>query len=84
MMPKDEDETITVSKADLAAMLEAAKRDAAMDPEEKKVRSIIREEVEDVVKGVLGSMFSSDDDDDDETDNTPGGVKGFLGIAAGS
>jgi hypothetical protein len=82
-MPKDDDDKVTISKADLAAMMEEAKRDASMDPEEKKVRGMIREEVSSVVREVLGDMFSGSDDDDD-VDNRPGGVGKFLGIASGS
>jgi hypothetical protein len=44
-MPKVEGDNVTMSKAELAAFVEEQKRQATMDPQEKRLREIIAEEV---------------------------------------
>lgn len=79
-MAKDE-EQVTISRKELDAL-----REKSMDPQERKVRGWIREEL----SSALGDFFKIEDDDDDEGDGEGkrrqsvggGNILGFLGGSA--
>jgi hypothetical protein len=84
-MAKD-DEQITMTKADLEELLATRERDAKMDPSEKRVRQIVREESEGVFKKVLAEFFDAggaDDDDKGSGGENDGGALGGLGKVLG-
>jgi hypothetical protein len=59
----DPNEQITITRAELEAALERRQREATMTPEQKEVRSMIREEV----KGAFDELFQIDDDEAGES-----------------
>lgn len=75
---------LQITQEELDALLERRERDSKMDPGEKRLRGIIREEI----GGVLGEFFTFSDDDDDDGDDKSagdndggfGGVMDFLGL----
>jgi len=58
---RDPNEKITLTRAELEAALERKSREATMTDDEKRVRSMVREEV----KGAFDELFAIDDDDDE-------------------
>jgi hypothetical protein len=75
---------LQITQEELDALLERRERDSKMDPGEKRLRGIIREEI----GGVLGEFFTFSDDEDDAGDDKSagdndggfGGVMDFLGL----
>ena len=53
----DPDEELTLTRGELDALLERRDKRAKMDDDEKRVRSIVRDEMEDA----LGAFFSFED-----------------------
>jgi len=70
---KEKDE-VTISKSDLEALISKRIADSAMDDSEKKVRSIVRDEI----TSALGDFFASGDESDegDEGDEGNGNAPG--------
>jgi len=79
-MPKDdEQETVTLSKAELESLLADRERKAKMPDDEKRLRAIIRDETAGILREQLDELFSAEDDDDEgKRRQAPKGTKGDL------
>lgn len=81
-----EDEELTLTRAQLKAMLDERDRTAKMGDEEKRIRSIIREEVgatlKDALPGIFEGLFEDEGTPGDKQkpgDTGKGLLRSFLG-----
>ncbi len=88
MSPKKDDERddeeVTLTKAELKAMLDERDKTAKMGNEERRIRSIIREEVEGAMRkslpGIFEGLFEDEPGDKQKPGDTGKGLlRSFLG-----
>lgn len=86
--PSGDDEEITLTKGQLKAALLKRDAEATRTPEERKLREIVGDVIEekldefleDVKTGVRGGQsVADDDDDDDDADDKQGVLKSLFG-----